>query len=89
MDVPLLFPVAASAIYSLTQNVNEEATVYRLVASTAILAAYSFFRFSGGSSKLWAILEYTGLLGLGLSLAQMVGRLSLCLERGKLLLFQH
>ena len=72
MDVPLLFPVAASAIYSLTQNVNEEATVYRLVASTAILAAYSFFRFSGGSSKLWAILEYTGLLGLGLSLAQMV-----------------
>jgi hypothetical protein len=72
MDVPLLFPVAASAIYSLTQNVNEEATVYRLVASTAILAAYSFFRFSGGSSKLWAILEYIGLLGLGLSLAQMV-----------------
>jgi hypothetical protein len=52
--------------------VNEEATVYRLVASTAILAAYSYFRFSGGSSKLWAILEYIGLVGLGLSLAQLV-----------------
>jgi hypothetical protein len=72
MDIPLLFPVAASAIYSLTQNVNEDATVYRLVASTAILTAYSYFRFSGGSSKLWAILEYIGLVGLGLSLAQMV-----------------
>ena len=72
MDVPLLFPVAASAIYSLTQNVNEEATAYRLVASTAILAAYSLFRFSKESSRLWAILEYTGLLGLGLSLAQLV-----------------
>jgi hypothetical protein len=72
MDIPLLFPVAASAIYSLTQNVNEDATVYRLVASTAILAAYSYFRFSGGSSKLWAILEYIGLVGLGLSLAQLV-----------------
>jgi hypothetical protein len=72
MDVPLLFPVAASAIYSLTQNVNEEATVYRLVASTAILAAYSFFRFSRESSRLWSALEYTGLLGLGLSLAQLV-----------------
>jgi hypothetical protein len=72
MDVPLLFPVAASAIYSLTQNVNEDATAYRLVASTAILAAYSLFRFSKESSRLWAILEYAGLLGLGLSLAQLV-----------------
>jgi hypothetical protein len=72
MDVPLLFPVAASAIYSLTQNVNEDATVYRLVASTAILTAYSFFRFSRESIILWAVLEYVGLLGLGLSLAQLV-----------------
>lgn len=72
MDVPLLFPVAASAIYSLTQNVNEEATVYRLVASTAILALYSWFRFSKAPNLLWAILEYTGFVGLGLSLAQLV-----------------
>ena len=72
MDVPLLFPVAASALYSLTQNINEESTVYRLVASTAILAAYSWFRFSKSQSKLWAALEYAGLLGLGLSLAQLV-----------------
>jgi len=72
MDVPLLFPVAASAIYSLSQNVNEEATVYRLVASTAILALYSWFRFSKAPSILWAALEYTGLVGLGLSLAQLV-----------------
>ena len=72
MDVPLLFPVAASAIYSLSQNVNEEATVYRLVASTAILALYSWFRFSKAPNLLWAILEYTGLVGLGLSLAQLV-----------------
>jgi hypothetical protein len=72
MDVPLLFPVAASAIYSLSQNVYEEATVYRLVASTAILALYSWFRFSKAPSILWAALEYTGLVGLGLSLAQLV-----------------
>ena len=72
MDVPLLFPVAASAIYSLNQNIDEAATVYRLVVSTAILALYSWFRFSKAPSVLWAALEYTGLVGLGLSLAQLV-----------------
>ncbi len=72
MDIPLLFPVAASAIYSLSQNIDEEATVYRLVVSTAILALYSWFRFSKAPSILWAALEYTGLVGLGLSLAQLV-----------------
>ena len=72
MDIPLLFPVAASAIYSLSQNIDEEATVYRLVVSTAILALYSWFRFSKAPSILWAALEYTGLVGFGLSLAQLV-----------------
>ena len=72
MDVPLLFPVAASALYSLSQNINEPTAVYRLVASTAILAVYSWFRFSKGASLLWAILEYVGVVGLGLSLAQLV-----------------
>jgi hypothetical protein len=72
MDVPLLFPVAASALYSLSQNINEPTAVYRLVASTAILAVYSWFRFSKGTSLLWAILEYVGVVGLGLSLAQLV-----------------
>ncbi len=72
MDVPLLFPVAASALYSLSQNINEPTAVYRLVASTAILALYSWFRFSKGTSLLWAILEYVGVVGLGLSLAQLV-----------------
>jgi len=72
LDVPLLFPVAASAIYSLSQDVNEASTMYRLVASTAILAGYSFWRFGKSKTLLWAGLEYAGLLGLGLSLAQLV-----------------
>ncbi|NCA08318.1 MAG: hypothetical protein EBS85_06310, partial [Micrococcales bacterium] len=72
LDVPLLFPVAASAIYSLSQDVNEATTMYRLVASTAILAGYSFWRFGKSQTLLWAVLEYAGLLGLGLSLAQLV-----------------
>ena len=72
MDAPLLLPVAASVLYSLTQNIDDASTVYRLVASTAILACYSWFRFSKNQSKLWAGLEYAGLLGLGLSLAQLV-----------------
>ncbi len=72
MDAPLLLPVAASVLYSLSQNINDASTVYRLVASTAILAGYSWFRFSKSESKLWAGLEYAGLLGLGLSSAQLV-----------------
>ena len=72
LDVPLLFPVAALAIYSLSQDVNEDTTMYRLVASTAILAGYSFWRFGKSKTLLWAVLEYSGLLGLGLSLAQLV-----------------
>jgi hypothetical protein len=46
--------------------------MYRLVASTAILAGYSFWRFGKSKTLLWAVLEYAGLLGLGLSLAQLV-----------------
>lgn len=72
LDIPLLFPVAASAVYSLSQDINELSTVSRLVASTAILAGYSFWRFGKSQKILWAILEYAGLLGLGLSLAQLV-----------------
>ncbi|MFZ4117365.1 MAG: hypothetical protein ACOYKO_02620 [Rhodoluna sp.] len=72
LDVPLLFPVAASAVYSLSQDVNEVSTVYRLVASTAILAGYSLWRFSKSQTLFWAGLDYAGLLGLGLSLAQLV-----------------
>jgi hypothetical protein len=72
LDVPLLFPVAASAIYSLSQDINDSSTMYRLVASTAILAGYSFWRFGKSKTVFWAGLEYAGLLGLGLSLAQLV-----------------
>jgi len=76
LDVPLLFPVAASAIYSLSQDINDASTMYRLVASTAILAGYSFWRFGKSQIMLWAVLEYAGLVGLGLSLAQLVEVLS-------------
>ena len=72
MDVPLLFPITASVLYSLTQDISDVPTAYRLVVSTAILAAYSWWRFTRTSTLLWSVLDYIGLVGLALSLAQLI-----------------
>jgi hypothetical protein len=71
-DVPVLFPVATSLIFAITENIDESTTVYRLLVSSLVLAAFAQWKLSTIKNVAWVTLSYLGLVGLALSLGQLV-----------------
>jgi hypothetical protein len=71
-DVPVLFPVVTSLIFATTQDINDSDTLYRLVVSSLLLAAFAQWKLSFIKNIAWNVLSYLGLVGLALSLSQLV-----------------
>ena len=72
VDIPVLLPVVVSILYSVTQGIDQLASLTRLVISFALFTAYTYWKLGQQKVLAWAIASYLGIIGSLLTLVQLL-----------------